>query len=336
MPDHRPVRVAVVGFGHLGRHHARLLAANADAELVAIAEPRPEARAAAGQTRCVPTVADYRELLEQVDAVTVAVPTRQHREVAGFFLDNGVDVLVEKPIAPTAAEGQDLVDRARRNGRILQVGHVERFNSALKSIQELRLEPRYIESHRLGALTFRSMDVGVVLDLMIHDLDLVLALVRSPIREVQAFGGALFTPAEDMASAILTFENGAVAHLTANRVALKPMRRMRLFSKDAYASLDFHEAHGVVIRKNSGWDLQKLDVASIDPGKIADLWKFVFEGLLTMQSYKLDEGNPLADELAAFLTCVRERTRPLVSGEDGVAAVALAERILESISKHPW
>ncbi len=336
MPEHEPVRIGVVGFGHLGRHHARLLAANPRAELVAIADSKPEARAAAAETHGVAVHEDYTELRGRVEAVCVAVPTSGHHEVAGSFLAEGVDVLVEKPIALTLDQGRELVQLAASGGRILQVGHVERFNSAVKSIGDLRLQPRYIEAQRLGALTFRSMDIGVVLDLMIHDLDLVLSVVDSPVRAVEAFGGALFTPAEDMCSAILKFENGAVAHLTASRVALKPMRRMRLFSKDSYASLDFHEAHGVVIRKNEGWDLQKLDVAAIDPGKIDNLWKYVFEGLLSVEQYALDQGNPLADQLDAFLTCVRERTRPLVSGEDGVAALEVAQRILDSVAQHPW
>ncbi|MEM7205657.1 MAG: Gfo/Idh/MocA family oxidoreductase [Planctomycetota bacterium] len=337
MPNDAPaVRIGVVGVGHLGRHHARLLGQNSRADLVGVVDTSEKARQAAAADYGVATFADYRELADRVEAVCVAVPTSAHREVAGFFLERGVDVLVEKPITADLAEGRELVALAEAGERILQVGHVERFNSALRAIASLNIEPRYIEAHRLGALTFRSMDVGVVLDLMIHDLDIVLALVGSPVRSVEAFGGALFTPAEDMASAIVKFENGAVAQLTASRVALKPIRRMRMFSKSAYASLDFTEARGTVIRKGEGWDFQKLDVESIDPGKIDDLWKFVFEGLLSVEHYKLDEGNPLADQLDAFLASVRDRSRPAVSGEDGVAAVELAERILQSIGEHPW
>lgn len=330
------VRVAVVGVGHLGRHHARLLAANPEADLVGVADTRPEAVAEAVEAYGVVGHADYRELIGSVEAVCVAAPTRAHREIAGFFLERDVDVFVEKPIAADSAEGQELVELAKSGGRILQVGHVERFNAAMKAIEDLGIVPRYIESHRLSGITFRSMDIGVVLDLMIHDLDLMLALVKSPVQSVEAFGGALFTPAEDIASAIVKFENGAVAHLTANRVALKPMRRMRMFAKDAYVSLDFTDAQGLVIRKNEGWDIEALDLESLDVGRIEDLTKFVFDGLLSVQHYKLDEGNPLDDELAAFLGSVRSRERPLVSGEDGTAAVALGEQILQSIKQHPW
>ncbi len=328
-------RLGVIGVGHLGRHHVRLLK-GLDCELVAVADPVQKAREQAAKDHQVHAVADYRELIGTVDAVSVVVPTRLHREVAGFFLEHGVDVLVEKPIARTVAEGQELVDLARGRGRVLQVGHVERFNPVLKGIAEIGRKARYIESHRLAGFTFRSTDIGVVLDLMIHDLDLVLALVQSEIVSVDAFGGAVFTPAEDMASAIIKFANGAVAHLTANRVALKPMRKMRVFSPEGYVSLDFHAATGLVVRKQPGWDWQRLDVDGIDRSQVGDLWKFVFQGLLKIDEYKLDEGNPLRDELASFLDCVRERKDPVVTGEDGVAAVAAAERVLAAIARNRW
>jgi predicted dehydrogenase len=329
------IRVGVVGVGHLGRHHVRLLK-GLDCELVAIAEPNEKARAQAAAEHGVQGFADYRELLPLVDAVTVVVPTRLHLEVAGFFLDHGKDVLVEKPIAPTVAEGQQLVDKAKKSGAILQVGHVERFNPVLRGIAEIGRKARYIESHRLAPFTFRSTDIGVVLDLMIHDLDLVLALVQSEIVSVDAFGGAVFTPAEDMASAVIKFQNGAVAHLTANRVALKPMRKMRVFSPEGYVSLDFNAGQGIVVRKQPGWDLTKLDVDSVDRSQVGDLYKYVFQGLLKLEETKLDDGNPLRDELAAFLQCVRDRSVPLVRGEDGVAAVAAAEKVVAAIAKNRW
>ena len=329
------IRVGVVGVGHLGKHHVRLLR-GLDCEVVGVADPSEAARQFATATYALPAFADPRELLGSVDAVSVVVPTKLHREVASVFLANGVDVLVEKPIAQSAADGQALVDLAKEHGRILQVGHVERFNPALRGIAEIGRSARYIESHRLAPFTFRSTDIGVVLDLMIHDLDLVLALVRSEIVSVEAFGGAVFTPAEDMASAIIKFANGAVAHLTANRVALKPLRKMRVFSREGYASLDFQTAQGMVVRKAPGWDFEKLDLAGIDRTQVADMWKFVFDGLLQVQQLELDEGNPLQEELADFLRCVRDRAAPVVSGQDGVAAVAAAEKVLAAIAKNRW
>lgn len=331
------IRIGVVGVGHLGRHHVRLLKGlEADCEVTGVADPNEKARAQAASDHGVATFADYRELLGRVDAVTVVVPTKLHLEVAGYFLDHGIDVLVEKPIAPTANEGQALVDRANKKNCILQVGHVERFNPVLRGIAEIGRRARYIESHRLAPFSFRSTDIGVVLDLMIHDLDLVLALVQSRIVSVDAFGGAVFTPAEDMASAVIKFENGAVAHLTANRVALKPLRKMRVFSPEGYVSLDFHAAQGLVVRKQPGWDLTKLDVDGIDRSKVGDLYSFVFQGLLKLEEYKLDEGNPLREELISFLACVRDRSSPLVRGEDGVAAVAAAEQVMAAIARNRW
>lgn len=333
--DGTKLRIGVVGVGHLGKHHARLLQ-GLPCQLVGVADPDAGARDHATSTFGVPAFADPRELLGKVDAVSVVVPTARHLEVGALFLENGVDVLVEKPIARTSAEGQVLVDLADRHGRILQVGHVERFNPALRGIDPIACSARYIESHRLAPFSFRSTDIGVVLDLMIHDLDLVLALVKSEIVAVDAFGGAVFTPAEDMASAILRFANGAVAHLTANRVALKPLRRMRMFSMAGYASLDFQTGQGLVVTKGPGWDFGKLDVAALDRAQMGDLWKFVFDGLLHVQNLELHAGNPLQAELEAFLAAVRDRTAPVVTGADGVAAVAAAERVIAAIARNRW
>jgi predicted dehydrogenase len=326
-----PVRIGVVGVGHLGRHHARLLSELPGADLTSLAEVDPGNRKKAEDTYQVAVFEDYRDLLGKIDAVSVVVPTQMHLEVSKFFLENGVDVLVEKPIAPSVAEGEQMVAVARAHDRILQV---ERFNRAWAAIREHKIVPRYIESNRLAPFSFRSIDIGVVLDLMIHDLDLVLAMVDSPLESVQAFGGAVFTPAEDMASAILRFENGAVANLTASRVALKPLRRMRLFCRDSYASLDFQEGTGTLIKKNPGWDFQNLE--PVDPTQIDDLWKYVFQGLFSVEELKMDEGNPLRDELAAFLVSVRDRTEPVVSGEAGCAAVAIAERVQQAIAGNSW
>ncbi|MEY4675045.1 MAG: scyllo-inositol 2-dehydrogenase [Planctomycetota bacterium] len=329
-------RVAVVGVGHLGRHHARLLK-ELDCDLVATADPNPKAREAAQAAYGVPCLEDYRGLVGMVDAVSVVVPTNLHREVAGHFLSHGIDTLVEKPIAGSVQEGAELVELARSNECILQVGHVERFNPAFERLREVARNARYIESQRLAPFSFRSTDIGVVLDLMIHDLDLLLALVGSEIASVEAFGGAVFTPAEDMASAIIRFRNGTVAHLTASRVALKPLRKMRVFSSEGcYASLDFQTGEGLVIRKNPGWDLQQLPVDQIDRTQVGDLWKYVFEGLLSVQQFKLDDGNPLKEELASFLQCVRDRSTPRVSGEDGVAAVAAAQQVIRAIAANRW
>ncbi|MCA8942286.1 MAG: Gfo/Idh/MocA family oxidoreductase [Planctomycetes bacterium] len=331
-----PIRVAVVGAGHLGKHHARLLHGLDEARLAYVVDSRADVAEQVATAYGAESSTDFRALVGAVDAACVVTPTETHREIAGFLLENGVDVLVEKPIAPTEQAGRELVEIAREHGRILQVGHVERFNSALGALKDLDLAPRYIESQRLAPFSFRSVDIGVVLDLMVHDLDIVLDLIGSEVVSVEAFGGAVFTPAEDMATATLKFENGAIAQLTASRIALKPMRRMRIFSPDGYVSLDFHEAQGTLIQKSPSWDYEKLDLRSVDTSKIDDLWRFVFDGLLKVEQIQLDSGNPLRDELSSFLGCVRDRAEPVVSGEQGCRAVALACRVLESIKGKTW
>jgi predicted dehydrogenase len=330
------VRVGIVGIGHLGRHHARLLAAHTEADLVAGADTDDLRRHAFATEYGRPAFVDYRELEGKVDAVIVAVPTRLHRAVTGFFLERGVDVMVEKPIAATLEEGKELVDLAKRHARVLQVGHVERFNPAFRAMAELGMSARYVEAERLAPFSFRSTDVGVVLDLMIHDIDLALGLMRAPVVGVEAFGGAVFTPAEDMASALVKFADGGVAHLTASRVALKPLRRMRVFSQDGYVGMDLQNARATLIKKNPGWDYGRLDLDRIDVSRIENVWKYVFEGLLTVKELKLDPTNALQDELSAFLATVKARSRPMVSGEDGLAALDVAQRVLASIAANRW
>lgn len=331
-----PIPIAVVGAGHLGKHHARLLHGLDSARLVAVVDTRREAAEEIAGQYGARALTDHRELIGEVAAACVVTPTASHRAIAGELLENGIDVLVEKPIAPNGAQGRELVAIAARHDRVLQVGHVERFNPAFSAVRELGLEPRYVETQRLAPFSFRSVDIGVVLDLMVHDIDIVVHLVGSPVKSVEAFGGAVFTPAEDMATATLRFENGAVAQLTTSRIALKPARRIRLFSPKGYASLDFQDAKGMLIRKSDGWDYEKLDLSAVNPSEIDDLWQFVFDGLLTVKHLELDVKNALQDELAAFLDCVRDRSVPEVTGEDGCLAVEIAEQVLAAIGANSW
>lgn len=333
-----PVRVAVVGVGHLGKHHARLLAAMPTAKLVCVVDSNEEIARSVGEEWDVPWScdADRAPTDFEAEAVSLVVPTRAHCELALRYLDQGLDILVEKPLAISPSEGRRMVDLAKAKERVLAVGHVERFNPAVRALQGLGLTPRYIESERLAPFTFRSTDIGVVLDLMIHDIDLVLSLVDSELEDVEVQGGALFTPAEDIASARLRFANGAVARLTANRVALRPKRQMRMFSREGYVSLDFGKRYGLVIRKSDTWDVQKLDLGSIATAQIQDLWKFVFEGLLHVKELEMGENNPLEEELRCFLECVRTREKPLVDGEAGLRALEVAQRVLDCLAEHPW
>ncbi|MCB9890794.1 MAG: Gfo/Idh/MocA family oxidoreductase [Planctomycetes bacterium] len=335
---HESSRIAVVGVGHLGKHHARLLAAMPSADLVGVVDTNPDTARDVGEEWDVPYSTDVREapLAWGAEAVSLVVPTTAHCDLAIHYLEQGLDVLVEKPLATSPEEGRRMCDAAARTGRILAVGHVERFNPAVQALHDLDVTPRYIESERLAPFTFRSTDIGVVLDLMIHDIDLVLSLIDSELEDVEVQGGALFTPAEDIASARLRFANGAVARLTANRVALRPKRQMRIFSQEGYVSIDFGKKYGLVIRKSDSWDVQKLDLGSIRTAQIQDLWKFVFEGLLQVTELKMDENNPLEDELRSFLECVRTRTAPVVDGEAALRALVVAQRVLDHLAAHPW
>lgn len=332
------VRVAVIGVGHLGKSHARIYESLPSADLVGVVDVREEEAQGVAREHGVEFTVDPFELPRdwEVEAVSIVTPTSTHGELASHFLRRGIDVLVEKPMTRTIEEGTRLCEIAATHARILQVGHVERYNPVVKAVRELRLQPRYIEGDRLAPFSFRSTDIGVVHDLMIHDIDLLQTLVGSKVEDVEAFGGAIFTPAEDLASARLRFSNGTIARLTANRVALKASRRMRMFSHSSYVSLDFGKQYGLIIKKAPGWDLRKLDLSTVDTDNIQDLWKYVFEGLLEIRELRMDEGDPLREEIEEFLDCVRTRQRPQVDGNAAVAALCTAQLVLDSIGQNRW
>jgi predicted dehydrogenase len=336
--EERPVRVAVIGVGHLGKHHARLLRAIPQATLVGVCDVSEDTARDVGTEWGVPWATDPLDapMRWEAEAVSVVVPTTHHADLAIRYLEHGLDVLVEKPITRTIEEAELLCKAAEANSRILQVGHVERFNPVVKALQELGIEPRYIESERHAPFSFRSTDIGVTLDLMIHDLDLVLWLTGRPILDVEAYGGALFTPNEDIVSARLRFDNGVVARLSANRVALRPHRRMRMFSRDSYVSLDFGKQYGLIVQKQTGWDIRELDIDNIDTDNIQNLWKFVFDGLLKVRELKMDEHNPLEEELKSFLDCVRTRRHPIVDGRVGLKALRAAHRVIDAAKENEW
>ena len=242
------LRVGVVGVGHLGQHHARILASLPDVELVAVADSRPEQAQTMADRYGTRAVGDYRQLLGQVDAVSIAVPTVLHREVAGTFLSRGIAALVEKPLASSLAEAELLVSLSHSTGALLQVGHIERFNPALSALQQMAIRPKYISAERLSTYTFRSTDIGVVLDLMIHDIDLMLSMISSPVRSVAAVGVSLFGEHEDVANARIEFEDGTVANLTASRASYAAVRKMRIWGTEGYASLDFAAQQATLIQ----------------------------------------------------------------------------------------
>lgn len=308
------IRTGVIGVGYLGRFHAQKYAQMEGARLVAVADPDTQAREGLERELGVEGVADHRRLIGRVDAVSIVTPTPTHHAIARDFLDAGVDVLLEKPITVTPEEGAELVELAQRRSRILQVGHLERFNAVIQAVMPRLARPRFIESARLAPFRQRGTDVNVVLDLMIHDIDLILGIVRSPVVSVDAIGSSVFSGEIDIANARLRFENGCVANATASRVSLKTERKLRVFEDDAYLSVDLHQKVLTAIRKADGVVPEGMPPVSIEE-----------------QSF--EPGDALKDEIAAFLHSVSTRQAPLVSGADALLALQVAVQITEQVGK---
>lgn len=326
----RVLRAAVYGVGHLGRHHARILAALPGVRLAAVVDP-DEGRGQAAATRhgC-PWHRDGAGLDGAFDLAVVAVPTSLHAAVAAPLLRAGVPCLVEKPLAPTPEECRMLIEAAAGSGAILAVGHVERFNPALRRAMELGIRPRFIEAHRMSPYPFRATDVGVVLDLMIHDLDLALSWTGSEIVSVDAVGGSTLSTTEDIASVRLRFADGAAANLTASRLSLKPMRRFRVFGPDSYVSADSRNRYALLVRKAPGFSQEAVAAAAE-----ADDPEAAFRGLLQIEELQLDDDEPLRAELEDFVGAVRDHRAPRVPGADGLKAVEAAHRVLQALALDP-
>lgn len=326
MPD---PRVAVVGVGHFGRHHARIWAEMAGVDLVGVVDRDAERAGEVARRHGVDVLPSLDVLPGLVDAVSVAVPTEHHLAVAGPLLDRGVHCLIEKPLAPGSAEGRELIERAKAGGATVSVGHVERFNPVVLAARKHEIVPMFIESHRIHPFSFRSVDVGVVLDIMIHDLDLILSLAGATPERVEAVRVPVLSRSEDICNARLTFPGGCVANVTASRVAMKTLRRLRVFSRDAYVSMDFGERRGVLYKKSPKLTAEYVENLRDDVKDLTDLRGMVFGNLLTVENLVFEEGSdPLTMELADFAAAIRENREPEVTGEDGLRAVELAERIL--------
>lgn len=333
----KALKVAVIGVGHLGKEHARIYKefSRNGCELTGVCDISGERAQEIGKKLKVPHYTDYRELLGKVDAVSVATPTIAHYEVAIEFLKRGIPALVEKPITKTVTEAKELVDIANKKSVTLAVGHVERFNPAFEALSAKLKTVRFIECHRLSPFRFRSTDIDVVMDLMIHDLDIILHLVRSPIKKVDAVGISLLFGEEDIANARIEFESGCVANVTASRISDKAMRKMRVFSEDAYTSIDFAERSAKIYKLSE--ELAK-HLASKKPMKIPSAWELLLmpKKFYSVEEIKIKEAEPLAKELEAFLNSVRQGTKPPVSGEDGLLALQTADAILKEIREHKW
>ena len=331
-------RMAVIGTGALGRHHARILSEMSGIELVGVADTNAQAAADVAQRCRTRSTTDYHELLGKVEAAVVAVPTSAHRSVAGDLLAAGVDVFVEKPIASTVEEAAELVALAARQSALLQVGHVERYNPALLAARPFLADPRYIRAERLAPFSFRSTDIGVVHDLMIHDIDLVLDLVGAPVSEVQALGTGILGELEDCAQARLIFSNGSIADLTANRVNPVASRCMQVWGIDGCVYLDFATREVVcyspapALRFGSG----PLERARQKGADIDKLKEEIFGTFIEVHKPTVVPRDQLTEELMAFAECVRTRKPPSVGGEAALEAMLVAGRILDRIAAPPW
>jgi len=330
------VRVAVIGAGHLGSQHTRVYGEMEGVDLVGVVdvdEMRGHETEEKNGTSFFP---DYRELFGEVDAVSVVTPTESHYSIARDFLEMGVSVLVEKPMTRSVEEARSLVEASSSSHARLQVGHIERFNPAVQAARRYIDAPRYIESIRISPYSFRSTDISVVLDLMIHDIDIILNLSRSPLKRVDAVGVNVISEAEDMANARLVFENGCVANVTASRVSSKTLRQIRVFQKECYISLDYVERTATVWRRPLS-----LSACMEEGGKGGKVGKLPGvgangEGLFTCERVAMVDGEPLRKELEAFVEVVKSGTQPAVSAEDGLKAMEAAEMIMNAIRDNSW
>jgi len=329
------IPVAVIGSGHMGRHHVRTYSEMPGVELVAVIDANTERARALAEPLNVKYAPALTPDLGAVRAVSIAVPTVHHLAVARPLIEHGIHVLIEKPLAPSAADAEQIAALGKQHGVIVAVGHTERFNPAVRAVDRLGLQGKFVETHRISPFTFRSADIGVVFDLMIHDIDIVLHLVHDEVASVDAVGVNVLGKHEDIANVRVRFRRGAVANLTASRLALKTERKLRLFAEKVYVSLDYQKKVGVAITLDKNLDVLKLarernledlsQVAGLDFGK-----------MVHVEPLAIDAKDPLRTELETFIDCVCTGGRPPVPAEDGVAAVRLAEQIVASLSAHRW
>jgi predicted dehydrogenase len=330
------LRLGVVGVGHLGKEHARILAGMPDVTLVGVADPNAS-QAESVALRCgTRAYSDYRPLLEAVDAAVIAAPTAHHHAIACDFLRRGVPLLVEKPLTAELGQADELVSLASRQQVLLQAGHIERFNPAFEELQRHPLRPKYISCERCSGFTGRSTDIGVVLDLMIHDLDLVLALVRAPVTSVWAMGVAVLGGHEDLARARVTFADGCVADLCASRVHPAPVRCMQIWSAEGYASVDFARRHLTLTQPSDSLRQGRIDSRRLDAATASSLKAELFTRYIQVQEIDCAGGDQLTAELQEFVGSVHGDGAPRVSGTAGRDAVGLATRVLAELRGHEW
>jgi len=330
------IRTAVVGAGKMGQIHAKVLSKLPQSSLVGIVDVQPDkAKKLAKEYKCA-AFADAKELLGKVDAVTISAPTKSHLELAELFISNNIPILIEKPLAASAADGEKIVALAEKNNTVVAVGHSERCNPVVQAMKRLKIEPKFIEAVRISPYPFRSTDIGVVLDVMIHDIDIILALAQSPVKRVEAVGVNVVADHEDICNARITFENGCIANVTASRLALKTTRKVRVFSRQAYLSLDFLKKEGIVIKTDPNKDVVQWVKQKQQEGNF-DFTGVNWPDLLHIEQLDIDDREPLRVEQEAFLNAVAAKNnRPEVTAAEGLAALTCAEEILKSVKEHKW
>lgn len=334
----KPVRMAVVGAGALGRHHARILSELESVHLVAVAEPNPEVGRRVAEQCGAEWIPDSRELFNRVDAVSIVVPTTAHLPVAADFLRRRIPVLVEKPLACNVDEARQLVEIADEHETLLQVGHIERFNPAMQAATPLCGAPKYIRAERLSPYSFRSTDIGVVHDLMIHDLDLILDLVRSPLVRAEAFGVCLMGGHEDCVQARLEFESGCIADLTASRMHPTARRTMQVWSSRGCVTIDFATRDVTAYTPSPAllFGPPPVQQARESGADLEQLKQDVFGKLLKIDTPPVSQGDALTAELSSFVECVRMGRRPLVDGAAALRAMEVAGRVANAVATHRW
>lgn len=300
------LKVGVVGVGHLGAIHAKVYSSLDNVRLIGVCDCNLQRAMEIGERFDVPSYADYEELFDKAEAVSVVVPTSLHYNIAKDFLNNKIHALIEKPVTKTLSEADELIEIADRNKLILQVGHIERFNSAVLAIESYLKKPKFIECQRLGPFHKRVQDVGVVLDLMIHDIDIVLGLIKKDVVNIEAVGLSTVSSHEDVANVRLTFENGTIADITASRVTKDAVRKMRIFQEDSYISLDYITQEAALFKKT--------------------------DSSLLKEKIKIKKEEPLRKELESFVECVRTGKKPIVSGIEGKQALQVALEIIKKIN----
>ena len=330
------LRVAVVGAGHLGKIHARLLDLHPGAQLIAVADPSPTAQQQVLDEIDTRTVSDYRKIIGDIDAAIIATPTRTHFAVASELLEHGIHTLIEKPMTDSIADAQRLVNLADQRGCVIQVGHVERFNPAIQAAIEAVGQPKFVVANRFSGYTFRSTDIGVVHDLMIHDIDLVNSMFPGSLIETRAVGMSMFGHHEDLAQARLHFSCGGVANLTASRCSFQNERSMQIFGTDGFAAVDL-ATNKLTVVKVPGWIRERhYDLLDTTPEQQAFIREKLFEKILTKHEVVIERSNAILNEQKDWITAIRTGATPLVSGEQGKQAVEIAQAVLDSLATHRW